>query len=103
MAEMMKAAVYYALDDIRIEDRPIPKIGRDEMLFVFKLRTGRILELRYSEQTREQIARLCSELNRDPIERTSDVPRYLAAHPFYRELAVRFHGARASENGTEPG
>ncbi len=32
MAEMMKAAVYYALDDIRIEDRPIPKIGRDEML-----------------------------------------------------------------------
>lgn len=28
----MKAALYYAIDDIRIEERPIPTIGRDEIL-----------------------------------------------------------------------
>ena len=28
----MKAAVFHALDDVRIEDRPIPQIGRDEAL-----------------------------------------------------------------------
>lgn len=32
MTEMMKAAVYYALDDIRVEERPIPTIGPDEIL-----------------------------------------------------------------------
>ena len=32
MNETMKAAVYYALDDIRIEERPIPEIGPDEIL-----------------------------------------------------------------------
>lgn len=28
----MKAAVYHAIDDIRVEERPIPKIGPDEVL-----------------------------------------------------------------------
>lgn len=32
MTQMMKAAVYHALDDIRLEERPIPQIGRDEIL-----------------------------------------------------------------------
>ncbi len=32
MKTTMTAAVYHALDDIRIEERPIPKIGRDEIL-----------------------------------------------------------------------
>jgi hypothetical protein len=37
-----------------------------------------------------QISRLCSSLNDDPIEATSDVPRYLAGNPFYRELIAAF-------------
>lgn len=32
MSNMMKAAVYHALDDIRIEDRPVPEIGPGEIL-----------------------------------------------------------------------
>ncbi|MEM7025443.1 MAG: alcohol dehydrogenase catalytic domain-containing protein [Pseudomonadota bacterium] len=32
MTSMMKAALYHALDDIRLEERPIPTIGRDEVL-----------------------------------------------------------------------
>lgn len=32
MSNMMKAAVYHAIDDIRIEERPIPAIGADEVL-----------------------------------------------------------------------
>jgi L-iditol 2-dehydrogenase len=32
MSNMMTAAVYHALDDIRIEQRPIPEIGPDEIL-----------------------------------------------------------------------
>jgi L-iditol 2-dehydrogenase len=29
---MMKAAIYYAIDDIRLEERPIPEIGPDDLL-----------------------------------------------------------------------
>lgn len=32
MSEMMKAAVYHDIDDIRIEERPRPTIARDEIL-----------------------------------------------------------------------
>ena len=32
MSNMMKAAVYHAIDDIRIEERPVPEIGPGEML-----------------------------------------------------------------------
>ncbi len=68
-------------------------VGQDEMIFLFKLPDGTFKELHYSEKTRDEIARLCTDLNKDPIERTSDMPRYLAGNPFYREVAIRFHGA----------
>lgn len=32
MSNMMKAAVYHAIDDIRLEERPVPEIGPGEML-----------------------------------------------------------------------
>lgn len=32
MNKMMKAAVYHAIDDIRLEERPVPKIGPGELL-----------------------------------------------------------------------
>ncbi len=68
-------------------------VGRDEMFFLFKLSDGTLKELCYSAETRDEIARLCTELNNDPIERTSDMPRYLAGNPFYREVAVQFYAA----------
>ncbi len=67
-------------------------LGRQEILFVFKLEDGTIRELTLSEANRVEIAHLCSSLNKEPIEETSDMPRYLAANPFYRELVEAFHG-----------
>jgi hypothetical protein len=66
-------------------------LGRHEILFIFKLNDGSVRELAFSEATRPEIARLCSSLNMDPIEKTSDMPRYLAANPFYRELIGAFY------------
>jgi len=54
-------------------------VDRQEILFVFKLADGTVEEFTDSEANREQIARLCTALNKDPIEKTSDLPRYLAA------------------------
>jgi hypothetical protein len=51
-----------------------------------------VRELALSEGTRAEIAELCSALNGDPIEKTSDVPRYLAGNSFYRDVIAAFHG-----------
>jgi len=66
-------------------------VGRTEIFFLFKLSDGTFKELTYSVENREEIGLLCTELNKDPIEKTSDVPRYLAENPFYRQLMVTFH------------
>ena len=67
-------------------------LGRQEILFIFKLEDSTIRELTLSEATRSEIAHLCSSLNKDPIEKTSDMPQYLAGNPFYREVIEAFHG-----------
>ncbi len=66
--------------------------GRDEILFTFKLKDGTLKELAYPMDDLEEISRLCSELNGDPLERTSDIPRYLAGNRFYRDLMLESHG-----------
>lgn len=65
-------------------------LGRHEILFLFKLEDGTVRELTLSEVTRPEIARLCTSLNNDPIEKTSEMPRYLAGNPFYREVIETF-------------
>ena len=68
-------------------------VGADEIIFLFKLLDGTVVELTLSESNRAEIARLCSSLNGDPIEKTSDIPAYFAANPFYREAMVEYYGA----------
>jgi hypothetical protein len=67
-------------------------VGREEILFVFKLADGTVKEFTLSDQNREEISHLCSELNGDPLEKTSDLPRYFASNAFYREAMVTCHG-----------
>ena len=71
-------------------------VGREEIFFIFKLADGTLREAALSEATRYEIAQLCSSLNKDPIEKTSDLPRYLARNRSYRELIAAFHGGSAA-------
>lgn len=67
-------------------------VSRGEIAFVFKLADGTVRELRDSTETRSEIARLCSLLNDDPIEKTRDLLRYVASHPFYRDAMAEWYG-----------
>lgn len=70
-------------------------VGRAEIFFIFKLSDGTLKELNYSlenQQSQQEIARLCSELNNDPPEKTADILRYLAGNAFYRALMVECYG-----------
>lgn len=71
-------------------------IGPNELLFVFKLADGTVRELADSPETRMEIAQLCSRLNGDPLEKTSDLPRYLAGNRFYRDAMRKWHGVAPS-------
>ena len=67
-------------------------VGRDAIYFLFKLADGTVKEFTLSEGNQDEIAALCSALNGDPIEKTGDIPRYFASHPFYRDAMLAFHG-----------
>ena len=67
-------------------------VGPEQIIFVFKLADGTLREFTFLENNSDEIARLCSALNGDPLERTSDLPRYLASNPFYREAMVACYG-----------
>ena len=70
-------------------------VGRDEIFFLFKLPDNTIRELTLSDENRAEISRLCSQLNGDSLEKTSDLAAYLAANPFYRDVMVAFYGTRS--------
>ena len=67
-------------------------VGRTVIIFMFKMSDGIMRELIYSPENREEISRLCSKMNDDPIEKTADVLRYMAANSFYRDTMVECHG-----------
>jgi len=67
-------------------------VGRATVIFIFKMSDGIVKELVYSPGSREEISRLCSKINGDPIEKTSDILRYMAANGFYRDAMVECHG-----------
>lgn len=69
-------------------------VGRQEIFFIFKLADGAVRDVALSAATSSQIAHLCSSLNGDPIEKTSNVLSYLAGNPLYRELIA---ASQASE------
>ena len=70
-------------------------VGRHEILFIFKLPGGTVREIALSEATASEIAELCSSLNGDPIEQTSNLPRYLSGNPLYRELIGAFYASES--------
>ena len=82
-----------------VRERPRPGfwndlVAQERVLFLFKLADGTVKEFTLSEDNCAEISRLCSRLNGDPLEQTSDLPAYLAANPFYREVMVACYGAR---------
>lgn len=66
-------------------------VGPHDIVFLFKSEDGSVEEIPYSAQTEQRIARLCAQYNNDPLEATSDIPRYLSGNSFYRELIARFY------------
>lgn len=72
-------------------------VGTDQIHFTFKLADGTLRAFTLSPSNSEEIARLCSQLNGDPLEETRDLPRYFAANPFYRETMVAHYGVPGSK------
>ncbi len=72
-------------------------VGPDHIHFTFKLADGTVKTFTLSPSNNEEIARLCSELNGDPLEKTRDLPTYFAANSFYRATMVAHYGVPDSE------
>ncbi|MDA1079802.1 MAG: hypothetical protein O2840_03915 [bacterium] len=69
-------------------------VGEDLIYFIFKMPDGEINEFVYDEEDRLTIAKLCTELNHDPIEKTSDLLNYLAENDFYTTVVGAYKSKR---------
>jgi hypothetical protein len=67
-------------------------VGSHEIHFIFKLADSTVVELTLSDATAPQIAQLCSSLNGDPLEKTSNVLGYLAGNSPYQDLIAASYG-----------
>ena len=70
-------------------------VSQDEIVFIFKLADGSLREFTLSAHNQAEVSRLCSQLNSDSLERTSDLPSYFATNPFYRGIMISCYGAKA--------
>ena len=84
--ELYKALVRAKLDNGFWNDF----VGDDLIYFIFKMPDGEIKEFVYDEEDRLTIAELCSQLNHDPIEKTSDLLNYMAENEFYTEAVEKY-------------
>ena len=65
-------------------------IGENEIVFIFKLKDGSVKRYILSEVNRSEISQLCHEFSGDPIEKTSDLIKYLGGNSFYREFIMKY-------------
>lgn len=61
-------------------------VGEDQIYFIFKMPDGVVKEFTYNETNRFDIAKRCSQLNGDAIEKTSNILDYIAENEFYTEI-----------------
>lgn len=69
-------------------------VGDDQIYFIFKMPDGEVIEHTYSGDDRLKIAKLCTKLNNDPIEKTSNLLDYLAENEFYTDIVKNFKEKR---------
>ncbi len=60
-------------------------VGSDKIIFIFKFKNGAVKKFILSMENQKEIAQLCHEFNNDPLEKTSDVLKYLSGNGFYSE------------------
>lgn len=70
--------------------------GENCIYFIFKMPDGEIREFEYSEEKRLEIANLCTQLNKDPIEKTSNLLDYLGENEFYSDEVVNYRRSKST-------
>jgi hypothetical protein len=66
-------------------------VGEKEIIFIFKFEDSRIKEYVLSSDNEEEISRLCSEFNKDPLEKTANVYKYISGNEFYRDFMLKHY------------
>ena len=66
-------------------------VGPKEITFIFKFKDGTIEEYKLSSETEIEISKLCTQFNNDPLEKTSNIYRYISGNNFYHDFMVEHY------------
>lgn len=73
-------------------------LGETEIIFIFKFKDGSIRELKLTERTNDEIAKLCTEFNNDPLEKTHNVYKYISENDFYTDFMKQHYNDYVERN-----
>jgi len=66
-------------------------VGEKEIIFVFKFKDGTLKEFKLSPENEKEISEFCTQFNNDPIEKTSNVYKYISANKFYHDFIIEHY------------
>lgn len=64
-------------------------IGSSEIIFIFKFKDGSIKEFKLTLENESQIDKLCASFNNEPLDKTTNVYKYLSENEFYHEFMLQ--------------
>jgi hypothetical protein len=66
-------------------------VGSDDIVFVFKFKDGKVRELTLKPSNEKVISELCSKFNGDPLDKTTNVYKYVSENDFYRDFMLEHY------------
>lgn len=66
-------------------------IGNQDIIFIFKFKSGNIKEYKLSSETEVEIDKLCAEFNDELPDENVNVYKWLAENDFYHDFMVKHY------------
>lgn len=66
-------------------------VGKDQIIFLFKLKDGTIKRYILSLENEQEIDELCAKLNNEPSDKTANVYKYISENDFYHDFMIKHY------------
>jgi hypothetical protein len=68
-------------------------VSPTQIIFGFKFKDGSFKKIFLNPKTEKQISELCTEFNNDPIQKTSNVYKYISENELYAPILNKYYFA----------
>ncbi len=85
-----KLKEYLSLVENKLDNGFWNEVVGERILFVFKLKNGKVKRIEFGKSSQSEITKLCSEFANEKPENTADILGYLSKNPFYSDYILNY-------------